>query len=166
MTEIKLQKHGHDVAVTIFGGTELEIEQTHWSFFNHGATSSELAWNHDRTNAYFWVCHNKAMTGLEKFERAFTNICLFKILNENSSTSVSNNSSADNLIGEDDSTSVGESILLENEADTGQPQYLISEDYIIGDGDTDKTVQNELFETLDDSVLDFSETNPFGDVGS
>jgi len=29
MTEIKLQKHGHDVAVTIFGSTELEIEQTH-----------------------------------------------------------------------------------------------------------------------------------------
>ena len=88
------------------------------------------------------------------------------LLNENSSISVSNNSSSDNLVGEDDETSVGESILLENEADTGQPQYLISEDYIIGDGDTDKTIQNELFETLDDSVLDFSETNPFGDVGS
>ena len=88
------------------------------------------------------------------------------LLNENSSISVSNNSSSDNLVGEDDETSVGESILLENEADTGQPQYLISEDYIIGDGDTDKTTQNELFETLDDSVLDFSETNPFGDVGS
>ena len=26
--------------------------------------------------------------------------------------------------------------------------------------------QNDLFETLDDTVLDFSETNPFGDVGS
>ena len=88
------------------------------------------------------------------------------LLNENSSISVSNNSSSDNLVGEDDKTSVGESILLENEADTGQPQYLISEDYIIGDGDTDKTTQNELFETLDDSVLDFSETNTFGDVGS
>ena len=88
------------------------------------------------------------------------------LLNENSSISVSNNSSSDNLVGEDDETSVGESILLENEADPGQPQYLISEDYIIGDGDTDKTTQNELFETLDDSVLDFSETNPFGDVGS
>ena len=88
------------------------------------------------------------------------------LLNENSSISVSNNSSSDNLVGEDDETSVGESILLENEADTGQPQYLISEDYIIGDGDTDKTTQNELFETLDDSGLDFSETNPFGDVGS
>ena len=88
------------------------------------------------------------------------------LLNENSSISVSNNSSSDNLVGEDDETSVGESILLENAADTGNPQYLISEDYIIGDGETDKTTQNELFETLDDTVLDFSETNPFGDVGS
>ena len=88
------------------------------------------------------------------------------LLNENSETAVSNNTSADNVIGEDDDTSVGESILLENAADTGNPQYLISEDYIIGDGETDKTTQNELFETLDDTVLDFSETNPFGDVGS
>ena len=49
---------------------------------------------------------------------------------------------------------------------TGNPQYLINEDYILGDADTDKTSQNELFETLDNTVLDFSETNPFGDVGS
>ena len=88
------------------------------------------------------------------------------LLNENSTITVSNNASSDNIIGEDDNTSVGESILLENEADTGSLQYLISEDYIIGDGETDKTTQNELFETLDDTVLDFSETNPFGDVGS
>jgi hypothetical protein len=72
----------------------------------------------------------------------------------------------DNVIMEDDSSSVGESIILENAADSGTPQYLISEDYIIGDGSTDKTTQNELFETLDDTVLDFSEKNPFGDVGS
>ena len=72
----------------------------------------------------------------------------------------------DNVIMEDDSSSVGESIILENAADSGTPQYLISEDYIIGDGSTDKTTQNELFETLDDTVLDFSERNPFGDVGS
>ena len=72
----------------------------------------------------------------------------------------------DTVVHEDDSSSIGESILLENAADTGNPQYLISEDYIIGDGDTDKTTQNELFETLDDTVLDFSERNPFGDVGS
>ena len=32
--------------------------------------------------------------------------------------------------------------------------------------DLDKSAQNELFDQLDDDVLDFSETNPFGDVGS
>jgi hypothetical protein len=59
-----------------------------------------------------------------------------------------------------DPPSFGESLLLENGS------FLISEEYIIGDGVTDKTAQNELFETLDDTVLDFSESNPFGDVGS
>ena len=29
----------------------------------------------------------------------------------------------------------------------------------------DKTAQNELFDKLDDNVLDFSESNPFGDAG-
>ena len=72
----------------------------------------------------------------------------------------------DNIIGEDDTTSAGESILLENAADTGVASYLIQEDYIVGDHSTDTTNQNELFDTLDDTVLDFSETNPFGDAGS
>ena len=72
----------------------------------------------------------------------------------------------DNIIGEDDSTSVGESILLENDADSGDPSYLLTEDYIVGDAVSDKTAQNELFDTADDSVLDFRESNPFGDVGS
>ena len=58
------------------------------------------------------------------------------------------------------------SILLENAADTGIDSYIITEDYIVGDYDTDKTSQNELFDQLDDTVLDFSESNPFGDVGS
>ena len=44
--------------------------------------------------------------------------------------------------------------------------YLVQESYIIGDADTDKSSQNELFDTLDDTVLDFTESNPFGDVGS
>jgi len=69
---------------------------------------------------------------------------------------------SDNIIGEDETTLGGESILLE----TGGDEFLIQEDYIIGDMDTDKTSQNELFETLDDTVLDFSESNPFGDAGS
>ena len=71
----------------------------------------------------------------------------------------------DNIIGEDDSTSVGESILLENDADSGAPSYLLTEDYIVGDAVSDKTAQNELFDSLDDDVLDFSESNPFGDAG-
>ena len=54
------------------------------------------------------------------------------------------------------------SILLE----TGGDEYIIQEDYIVGDMSTDKTSQNELFEALDDTVLDFSESNPFGDAGS
>ena len=59
----------------------------------------------------------------------------------------------------DDPSSFGESILLE----TGADEYIISEDYYIGDYVNDKTAQNELFETLDDTILDFSESNPFGD---
>ena len=66
-----------------------------------------------------------------------------------------------------DPASFGSSILLENSADTGQDAYLISEDMpAVGDYVDDKTSQNELFDTLDDTVLDFSETNPFGDAGS
>ena len=58
------------------------------------------------------------------------------------------------------------SVLLENAADTGNAEYLLQEDYIVGDQSTDTTNQNELFDELDDTVLDFSETNPFGDAGS
>ena len=58
------------------------------------------------------------------------------------------------------------SIQLENAADTGGASFIITEDYIVGDYVTDKTSQNELFDQLDDTVLDFSESNPFGDVGS
>ena len=58
------------------------------------------------------------------------------------------------------------SVQLENAADTGTNSYIITEDYIVGDYVTDKTSQNELFDQLDDTVLDFTESNPFGDVGS
>ncbi|MEK9695295.1 MAG: hypothetical protein VW270_05990 [Candidatus Poseidoniales archaeon] len=71
----------------------------------------------------------------------------------------------DNIIGEDDSSSVGESILIESSADTGDASYFINEDYIVGDQSTDKVNQNELFDSLDDTILDFSESNPFGDAG-
>ena len=55
-------------------------------------------------------------------------------------------------------------------SETGE--FLLQEDYILGDGSTaddgnvDTSAQNELFDVADDSVLDFSELNPFGDVGS
>ena len=58
------------------------------------------------------------------------------------------------------------SIQLENAADTGDKSFIILEEYIVGDYSTDKTSQNELFDQLDDTVLDFTESNPFGDVGS
>jgi hypothetical protein len=78
---------------------------------------------------------------------------------------------SDNIIGEDDSSSVGENIIMEHNADTGHGGWLIAEDYIIGSGgvntnSVDPTAQNELFDELDDTVLDFSESNPFGDAGS
>ena len=66
----------------------------------------------------------------------------------------------DNIVAENDSSSVGESIILENGS------YLLNDEYIVGDFDQDKTAQNELFDDLDDDVLDFSEKNPFGDAGS
>jgi|TARA_R110000822_G_scaffold140586_1_gene278287 hypothetical protein len=74
---------------------------------------------------------------------------------------LSGGTTLDNTIVAEDPASYGESILLE----TGADEFLISEDYYIGDGVIDKTSQNELFDTLDDTVLDFSESNPFGDVG-
>ena len=84
---------------------------------------------------------------------------------DSSSTNANNN-----VVMENDSTSVGESILLEGGgSDTEDASYLIQEDIVTGDytsaGSQDKTAQNELFDSLDDDVLDFSESNPFGDAG-
>ena len=82
-------------------------------------------------------------------------------------TDSSSTDATDNVLMENDSTSVGESILLEaGGSDTEDASYLIQEDIITGDYSQDKTAQNELFDQLDDNVLDFSETNPFGDAGS
>jgi len=86
-------------------------------------------------------------------------------------TDGSSTDATDNVLMENDSTSVGESILLEGDgSDSEDASYLIQEDIITGDytsgGSQDKTAQNELFDELDDNVLDFSENNPFGDAGS
>ena len=59
------------------------------------------------------------------------------------------------LIGEDETG--GEQILLEN------GDYIIQESYVV---DTvDENAMNDFFETEDDNIIDFSESNPFGDVG-
>ena len=89
---------------------------------------------------------------------------------EDNSGRIIHENNIDELVVYEDSdmtTSAGV-LLLENDADTGNKEYLIQEDYILGDGTTTGTqgAQNELFESADDTVLDFSESNPFGDVGS
>ena len=73
---------------------------------------------------------------------------------------LSNDNTLDQTQILEDPNSFGERLILENGS------FLISEVYIVGDGVTDKTAQNELFETLDNTILDFSESNPFGDAGS
>jgi len=76
-----------------------------------------------------------------------------------SEVDLSNDITLDQTVILEDPDSFGGSLILENGS------FLISEEYIIGDGVTDKTAQNELFDDLDDTVLDFSESNPFGDAG-
>ena len=76
----------------------------------------------------------------------------------------------------EDGTTGGELIVLESSDMTTASgsiltedgDFIIQEDYILGDMSStgDSSAQNELFDTADDSVLDFSESNPFGDVGS
>ena len=61
----------------------------------------------------------------------------------------------DNIIGEDETG--GEKLLLEN------GDYIIQESYVV---DTvDENAMNDFFDTQDDNIIDFSESNPFGDVG-
>ena len=79
------------------------------------------------------------------------------------------------LLAEDGTTS-GELIVLESSDMTTasgsilteEGDFIIQEDYILGDMSStgDSSAQNELFDTADNSILDFSESNPFGDVGS
>ena len=65
----------------------------------------------------------------------------------------------DNVTGENDSSGVGTNMLLEDGS------FFLTEEYAVGDGVIDKTAQNELFDDADDTILDFSEKNPFGDAG-
>ena len=90
-------------------------------------------------------------------------------LEDNSGRIVHENNTDELIVYEDsDMTTSSGVLLLENDADTGNKEYLIQETYIIGDGSSSgiQGAQNELFDSDDDTVLDFSESNPFGDVGS
>ena len=69
----------------------------------------------------------------------------------------------DNVVCEDET--LNGAVILENLADTGLPEYIIQEEYVVGDMSRDTTAQNELFDQLDDTILDFTEKNPFGDAG-
>ena len=61
----------------------------------------------------------------------------------------------DNIIGENETG--GENVVLE----TGD--YIIQEAYVT---DTiDENAMNDFFDTQDDNIIDFSESNPFGDIG-
>ena len=61
----------------------------------------------------------------------------------------------DNVIGEDETG--GDNVVLE----TGD--YIIQEAYVT---DTiDENAMNDFFDKQDDTILDFTESNPFGDVG-
>ena len=60
-----------------------------------------------------------------------------------------------NIIGEDETG--GEKLLLEN------GDYIIQESYVV---DTvDENAMNDFFDTQDDNIIDFTESNPFGDIG-
>tara|TARA_X000000950_G_scaffold151596_1_gene186610 strand:+ start:981 stop:1811 length:831 start_codon:yes stop_codon:yes gene_type:complete len=74
---------------------------------------------------------------------------------EDGTGNVEQEDSTDNVIGENETG--GESILLE----TGD--YIIQEAIVI---DTvDENAMNDFFEKEDDNIIDFSESNPFGDIG-
>ena len=61
----------------------------------------------------------------------------------------------DNIIGENETG--GESIVLE----TGD--YIIQEAYVTET--IDENAMNDFFDKQDDTVIDFTESNPFGDIG-
>ena len=55
------------------------------------------------------------------------------------------------------------SIVMENSVEGAGADYIILETYRV---DTiDETAQNDLFDSEEDTILDFTESNPFGDAG-
>ena len=55
------------------------------------------------------------------------------------------------------------SIVMENWVEGAEASYIILETYNVGT--IDENSQNDDFELEDDNVLDFTESNPFGDAG-
>ena len=89
---------------------------------------------------------------------------LIGIFETGSVSAYTGSTSSDKIIGEDEE--LNGAIIAENTSDTGIPEYIIQEEYVVGDMSRDKTAQNELFDVLDDTILDFTESNPFGDIGT
>ena len=55
------------------------------------------------------------------------------------------------------------SIVMENNVEGASASYIILETYRV---DTiDESAQNDLFDSEEDTILDFTESNPFGDAG-
>jgi len=74
---------------------------------------------------------------------------------EDGTGNVEQEGNTDNLIVENETG--GDQIVLE----TGD--YIIQEGYVV---DTiDENAMNDFFETQDDNIIDFTESNPFGDIG-
>ena len=74
---------------------------------------------------------------------------------EDGTGNIEQEDSTDNVIGENETG--GEKIVLE----TGD--YIIQEAIVV---DTiDENAMNDFFEREDDNIIDFSESNPFGDIG-
>ena len=67
----------------------------------------------------------------------------------------------DYILAEDETYSG--SIILENSVPGASPSYIILEQYNIQT--IDERSDNNDFERLDDTILDFTESNPFGDIG-
>ena len=88
---------------------------------------------------------------------------LIGLFESGSFSAYSGSEASDKIIGENEE--LNGAIIAENLADTGEPVYIIQEEYVVGDMSRDKTAQNELFDVLDDTILDFTESNPFGDAG-
>ena len=74
---------------------------------------------------------------------------------EDGTGNIEQEDSTDNIIGENETGGVG--LLLEN------GDYIIQEAFVV---DTiDENAMNDFFEREDDNIIDFSESNPFGDIG-